>query len=85
MLVKSPYQGQHGIAWYAVVPRLGATLFIYGIVGGGELMEKVKGLQLGNEFSFHESVRELCIPHPFGPVHFRHLVTTATVHRQVSG
>lgn len=77
--------GSHDITGNGVVPRLGTSLLIDGIAGGGKLVKDVEALQLGEQLALAERAGELRVPHPVGAVHLDLQVAATGEHRQVGG
>ncbi len=67
------------------MPGLGAALSINGIARGGELVQDVETLELGEQMALGERARKLRIPHPVGGVHLMLLIAAAGEHHHVSG
>lgn len=53
--IESPGEREHGVAWNAVVPGLGAALGVDGVGGGGQLAEDVEALELGHQVALDET------------------------------
>ena len=54
IMIKTPTDGEHGIARYAVMPGLRAPLPVDCVLRGGELVQKVEALYLGYKLAFEE-------------------------------
>ena len=83
--IEPPRQREHRVAGNGVVPGLSAALGIDGIARGGELVQDVEALELGEQMALDERARELRVPHPVGGVHLALLIATAGEHRHIGG
>lgn len=54
-MIKTPTDGEHGIARYAVMPGLRAPLPVDCVLRGGELVQKVEALHLGYKLALEEA------------------------------